>query len=82
MPNKTAELYRLPTCPYGKHAKTLLEANGFQINDHVFESHDDADRFMSETGVDTTPQVLIDGERIGGSDELEQYLREHSAAEA
>jgi glutaredoxin len=82
MPNKTAELYRLPTCPYGKHAKALLEENGFEINDHVFESHDDADWFMKEHGVDTTPQVFIDGERIGGSDELEQYLREHSAAEA
>jgi len=37
---------------------------------------------MSENGVETTPQMFIDGERIGGSDELEQYLREHSAAEA
>jgi glutaredoxin len=63
-------------------AKELLETNGFEINDHIFQSHGDADRFMSENGVDTTPQVFIDGERIGGSDELEQYLREHSAAEA
>jgi len=82
MPDKTADLYRLPTCPYGKHARELLEENGFEIDDHIFQGHDDADRFMRENGVDTTPQVFIDGERIGGSDELEQYLREHSAAEA
>jgi glutaredoxin len=82
MPNKTADLYRLPTCPYGMRAKELLETNGFEINDHIFQSHGDADRFMRENGVDTTPQVFIDGERIGGSDELEQYLREHSAADA
>ena len=82
MPNKTADLYRLPHCHYGMRAKELLETNGFQINDHIFQSHDDADRFMSENGVDTTPQVFIDGERIGGSEELEQHLREHSAAEA
>ncbi|RZM18313.1 MAG: glutaredoxin, partial [Sphingomonas sp.] len=25
-------------------------------------------------GVDTTPQVFIDGERIGGSDDLERWL--------
>jgi glutaredoxin len=82
MPNKTVELYRLPFCPYGMRAKELLEETGFEINDHIFQSHDDADQFMSENGVDTTPQVFIDGDRIGGSDELEQYLREHSAAEA
>jgi glutaredoxin len=80
MPPKTAELYRLPTCPYGKHAKALLEESGFQINDHVFDSHDEAERFMSEYGVDTTPQVFIDGERIGGSEELERYLAEQQAS--
>jgi glutaredoxin len=32
------------------------------------------DRFESEVGVDTTPQVFIDGERIGGSEELAAYL--------
>ena len=82
MPNKTADLYRLPTCPYGMRAKELLETNGFEINDHIFQSHGDADRFMRENGVDTTPQVFIDGERVGESDELERYLREHSVADA
>jgi len=28
MPKKTAELYRLPFCPYGMRAKELLETNG------------------------------------------------------
>jgi len=82
MPNNTADLYRLPTCSYGKHARALLEENGFEINDHIFQSHDDADQFMSENGVDTTPQIFINGERIGGSDELERYLQQHSTAEA
>jgi glutaredoxin len=82
MPNKTADLYRLPACPYGMRAKELLETNGFEINDHIFQSHDDADQFMSKNGVDTTPQIFINGERIGGSDDLEQYLQQHSTAEA
>ena len=52
-------------------AKALLEAEGFKINDHIFKSNDDADRFMKEYGVETTAQVFTRGERIGGSDELE-----------
>ena len=33
-----------------------------------------SESFQKEHGVDTTPQVFIAGERIGGSDELERYL--------
>ena len=79
MPNKQADLYRLPHCPYGARARQLLEDSGFQIDDHIFESHADAEWFMKEHGVDTTPQVFIDGERIGGSEELERYLTDNSA---
>lgn len=74
MPDNRASLYRLPHCPYGMRAKALLEANGFQIDDHIFQSHADAEWFMNEHGVDTTPQVFIDGKRIGGSEDLEIYL--------
>ena len=76
--SKTATLYRmvLPdhTCPYGVRAKKMLEAAGFVVDDHVLSSREEVDSFEAEQGVDTTPQVFIDGERIGGSDALEQYL--------
>jgi glutaredoxin len=75
---KNATLYRmvLPdhTCPFGVRAKQLLEDNGFEIDEHVLQSREEVDAFEAEHGVDTTPQVFIDGERIGGSDELERYL--------
>ncbi|VXD00101.1 glutaredoxin domain-containing protein [Sphingomonas sp. 8AM] len=75
---KTATLYRmvLPdhTCPFGVRARQLLEQAGYRIDDRLLESRDAVDAFKAGQGVATTPQVFIDGARIGGSDELERYL--------
>jgi glutaredoxin 3 len=75
---KTATLYRmvLPdhTCPFGVRAKEMLEEAGFVLDEHILETRDAVDAFKQEHGVDTTPQVFIAGERIGGSDALEDYL--------
>ena len=75
-----ATLYRmvLPdhTCPFGVRAKELLEEAGYDVDDRVLSSREEVDEFEEEQGVDTTPQVFIDGERIGGSDDLEEYLEE------
>jgi glutaredoxin 3 len=75
---KSATLYRmiLPehTCPFGVRAKQMLEAAGFEVEDKILSSRDEVEAFKDEHGVDTTPQVFIDGERVGGSDDLELYL--------
>ena len=75
---RVAQLYRmvLPehTGPFGVRAKTLLETNGFQVEDHVLGSREEVDAFQAEHRIPTTPLVFIDGERIGGCDDLEQYL--------
>jgi len=75
---KTATLYRmvLPdhVCPFGVRAKELLEQSGYEIDEHILASRAEVDAFEAKHGVSTTPQVFIDGERIGGSDELERML--------
>ena len=75
---RKATLYRmvLPdhTCPFGVRAKAMLEQAGFEVDDQVLETREDVDAFQAEHDVETTPQVFIDGERIGGSDALEEYL--------
>ncbi len=75
---KTAILYRmiLPdhTCPFGVRAKAMLEDNGFVVDDRILRSREEVDAFKDEHGVATTPQVFIDDERIGGSDDLARYL--------
>jgi glutaredoxin 3 len=77
---RTATLYRmvLPehTCPFGVRARDLLEQNGFAIDEHILGTRDEVDAFKAEQGVATTPQVFIDGQRIGGSAELAVFLEE------
>ena len=76
--DRTAILYRmvLPdhTCPYGVRAKQMLEQNGYHVDDRILHSRDEVDAFQAEQGVQTTPQVFIGDERIGGSEDLERYL--------
>lgn len=75
---KTAILYRmiLPehTCPFGVRAKEMLAAAGYELDDRILSSREEVEAFKAEHEVATTPQVFIDGERIGGSDALEAYL--------
>ena len=75
---RQAIIYRmvLPdhTCPYGIRAKEMLEEAGYEVEDRILRSREEVDAFQDENGVETTPQIFIGRERIGGSDELEFYL--------
>ncbi len=75
---RTATLYRmvLPdhTCPFGVRAKQLLQAEGFEVEDNILRSREEVDAFKAEHGVATTPLIFIDGEKIGGADDLERHL--------
>ena len=64
------------TCPFGVRAKQMLEEAGYRVDDRILRSREEVDAFKEEQGVDTTPQVFIGGERIGGSDDLERYLEQ------
>lgn len=74
----TAILYRmvLPDhiCPYGLKARALLHRKGFAVDDRRLTTRAKTDAFMAEHGVETTPQIFIEGERIGGYDDLRRYF--------
>ncbi|MEP2103451.1 MAG: glutaredoxin [Parasphingorhabdus sp.] len=74
MENKSAELHRMimdeHLCPYGLKSKDLLERQGFKVVDHHLATREQVDAFKEEKGVETTPQVFINGKRIGGYDDL------------
>lgn len=78
MSERTATLYRmkLPTheCPFGLLAKRMLEDAGFELQDCLLTSREQVDEFKQEHGVATTPLIFIDGEEIGGSEQLAAYL--------
>lgn len=67
------------TCPYGLLAKRMLDDSGIEYDDRLLTTREEVDAFMAEQGVDTTPQIFIDGKRIGGSEELAAYLEAATA---
>jgi glutaredoxin len=66
-------------CPYGLLAKRMLEDSALPFDDRLLTSREEVDSFKDEHRVDTTPQVFIDGERIGGSEELASWLETENA---
>lgn len=61
-------------CPYGLKAKDLLEREGYSVSDHKLESRAETDQFQEEHSVETTPQIFIGDERIGGYDDLRKHF--------
>lgn len=83
MSQRRVVLYRMKLphheCPYGLRAKQMLEEAGIAFEDRLLTAREEVDAFMDDHGVDTTPQLFVDDERIGGSEELASWL-ETSAA--
>lgn len=75
---KTAVLYRMVmekhVCPWGLRAKHLLKSQGFVVDDRWLTTREQTDAFKAEHGVKTTPQTFINGQRIGGYDDLRRFL--------
>lgn len=76
--SKTASLYRMVMdkhlCPFGLKSKDLLRRQGYKVEDHHLTSREQIDDFKTEHDVKTTPQTFIDGERIGGYEDLLRYF--------
>jgi len=75
---KKAVLYRMMTdshiCPYGIKSKDLLERKGYEVEDHKLTSRQETDEFKEKHRVKTTPQTFIEGNRIGGHDDLMSFF--------
>ena len=61
-------------CPFGLKALDLLKRSGFEVTDNWLRTRPETDAFKAEHDVKTTPQVCIDGRRIGGYDALREHL--------
>ena len=74
----SAQLFRMKTdehiCPFGLKAKDLLERKGFTVDDQLLTDREQTDAFKEKHGVKTTPQVFIEGTRVGGYSDLRDYL--------
>jgi glutaredoxin len=76
--SRQAVLYRMVmpdhVCPYGLKARALLRRQGFAVDDRWLTTRAETDAFKAEHGVKTTPQAFIDGQRIGGYDDLRRHF--------
>lgn len=75
---KSATIYRMVmpnhVCPYGLKALDLLKRKGFSVEDRWLTTREETDALKAKHNVQTTPQIFIGGERIGGHDDLRRYL--------
>jgi glutaredoxin len=75
---KQAKLYRMVTdqhvCPFGLKSRDLLQREGYTVDDHLLRTRAEADAFMAEQNVKTTPQTFVAGQRVGGYDDLRRHF--------
>lgn len=61
-------------CPFGLKSLDALKHAGYNIIDRHITTDDENTLVKESLGVDTTPQTFIDGERIGGNEDLQVFL--------
>ncbi len=70
------EIYIIPGCGYCARAKGLLDSKDIAYTEHDVTREPDAlDRMHAATAGRTFPQIFIDGESVGGSDDLHDLDR-------
>lgn len=75
---KTAVIFRMALpdhlCPSGQKARWLLESKGYKVDDRLFRQRSEVDAFKQNYDVPTTPQIWIEGSRVGGYTDLREKL--------
>jgi glutaredoxin 3 len=68
---KPVTLYTTEQCPYCTSAKKLLAKREIEYTEiNLARDPDGRDELVSKTGMYTFPQIVIDGQSIGGFQEL------------
>lgn len=71
---KPVSLFTKPGCPFCAKAKSMLTEHGMAYEEIVLGNGVSLTSLKAVTGRETVPQVFIDGQHIGGSEELEAHL--------
>ncbi len=67
-------------CGHCARAKAALEEAGLSFEERVLGKHISDLTMRAVAGATSFPQVFVNGERIGGADEVEAWLKESKAA--
>jgi len=76
---KSIAVITKPGCPYCIKAKKMLTEKGLEYEEIILGKDATSVSVKAITGNSTVPQVFFDGSNIGGSDDLELFLKEFSA---
>jgi len=72
-----AIVWSKPDCPYCVIATKLLESKGYEIDERKIGFGWNREQlFEAVPNARTVPQIFIDGQYIGGSDDLKKYFNE------
>ncbi len=64
-------LFSTDSCAYCVHAKSLLSKRGVVFEEVNLSEHPELQAQLTElTGLDSFPQIVVDGEPLGGFNEL------------
>jgi glutaredoxin 3 len=71
------EIYTTPTCPYCIAAKSLLSRKGVRYEETDVAGNPDLRISMTQRagGSRTVPQIFIDGQHVGGCDDIHALER-------
>ena len=67
-------LFTRAGCPHCARAKDLLDERGWFYEEIALQGDVTMDSVHAVSGRTTVPQIYMDGEHIGGADELGQWL--------
>mgnify|MGYP001261169505 FL=1 len=70
------EIYTKDFCIWCDRAKGLLNAHSIDFNEIDLSDDDSRTKFYENIGnnVKTVPQIFIDGQRVGGYHDLQEWL--------
>ena len=70
MPSRVV-LFSTDSCTYCEHAKSLLSKRGVAFEEVNLSEHPELQAELTEvTGLESYPQIVVDGEPLGGLNEL------------
>ena len=69
------EIYSKPQCPFCVQAKALAEREGYELTYKMLDEDSDRETLMETfPGARTFPQIILDGEKIGGFTEFKALV--------
>ena len=78
LPDMNFAVYTKDGCPYCDKVKQVLELTGSKYVVYNLDQHFNKDAFYGEFGEGTTfPQVVCEGNKLGGCVDTIKYLKEH-----